>query len=246
MAEDIQKLKYRIDYQFQDMTLLKRALTHRSYASENNLDYDNQRLEFLGDAVLEIVLTDCLFKRYPEEPEGCLTKMRAAMVQKDALNQLASAIGLSDFILLGRGEIESAGATRPSTQADAFEALLGALYLDNGLEAASSFLLPLIDKTFPNPISLIKQVNPKGMLQEYVQKTNGRPPDYITVDVNGPAHDPIYHVKVTTHCGISTIGTGVNRKAAEFSAAKKALAELSKTDPELEKIFGPDTDEGQS
>ncbi len=243
MAEDIQKFKYRINYEFNDISLLRRALTHRSYAAESNLDYDNQRLEFLGDAVLEIVLTDHLFKRYPEETEGCLTKMRAAMVQKGALTRLAKNIGISEFILLGRGEIESDGATRPSTMADAFEAVLGALYLDGGLEAASGFLLPLIQKTFPNPFHLTKQVNPKGMLQEYVQRTKGRPPDYITMNIDGPPHDPIYHVKVITNCGVTTIGTGVNRKAAEFDAAKQALTKLSKTDPELAKIFGAENDE---
>lgn len=243
MAEDIQKFKYRINYTFQDISLLRQALTHRSYASENDLDYDNQRLEFLGDAVLEIVLTDHLYHQYPDEPEGKLTKMRAAMVQKDALSKMANHVGMSEFILLGRGEIESEGATRPSTLADAFEALLGAIYLDAGLEPVRQVLMPFVTACFPNPLSLIRHVNPKGVLQEYIQKNTGRPPEYTTVNVDGPPHDPVYHVEVKTACGTNAEGSGMNRKTAESNAAKNALKKLSKTDPELRKIFGTSLDD---
>jgi ribonuclease-3 len=146
MAKDIETLKQKINYDFKDKALLREALTHRTYAVENSLDYDNQRLEFLGDAVLEIVLSEHLFKLYPEAKEGELTKMRSAMVNQNSLATLARNIKLGAFMITGKGEKENGGSERASTLSDLFEALIGAFYLDADLETVKGFVLELIKK----------------------------------------------------------------------------------------------------
>ncbi len=221
--EDIQKLKYRIDYQFKNMELAKRALTHRSYAAEENLDYDNQRLEFLGDAVLEIIFTEYLFKRYPDEPEGMLTQMRAGLAQEQALAALAREIELGDFLRLGHGEIETGGNDRDSTLADAFEALLGAIYLDSGMKAAKQFILPLVEKLHPEPNQLLLNLNPKGTLQELTQKHWNTAPSYEVIEVMGPDHAPSYTVNVLVNQKVLGSGKAQKRKVAESYAARNAL-----------------------
>ena len=166
MAEDIEKLKDKLNYTFQNRALLREALTHRSYAVENHLSYDNQRLEFLGDAVLEIVLTEHLYHLYKEYNEGLMTKMRSALVQQDALARLARKLELGSFLITGKGELESGGTERDSTLADLFEALLGAYYLDAGFDAARQFILAQFNAEFPEPHRLLTGLNPKGILQE--------------------------------------------------------------------------------
>ena len=159
MAEDIEKLKIIINYTFNERSLLRQALTHRSKAVEAHLDYDNQRLEFLGDAVLEIILSEHLYRKFPRAQEGMLTQIRSAMVQQDTLAALARKMNLGAFILLGNGEIENDGANRDSTLADLFESVLGAVYLDGGLEAARQLVIgqPLALEEHPYPLHFLGQ-----------------------------------------------------------------------------------------
>jgi ribonuclease-3 len=229
MVPDIEKIKNIIHYNFKDKALLRRALTHRSYSAENRLKYDNQRLEFLGDAVLEIILSEYLFKRYPEAQEGKMTKMRAAMVQQDALAKLSRKINLAEFFIIGKGEFETGGRERDSSLADLFEALTGAFYLDAGLERTQQFILPLMEAVFPEPMELIGQLNPKGDLQEYAQRKWSCHPIYSIIETTGPDHSPSYKVEVLLPTPkLSAIGEAGSRKQAESDAARKLLQMITK------------------
>ena len=227
MPDEIEKLKALLPVPFAADQLLLEALTHRSYAVEHNLDYDNQRLEFLGDAVLEIVLTEHLFRRYPKSAEGELTRMRSALVRESALAVLARRINLGRCLRIGRGEQESGGAERESTLADLFEAVLGAFYLGAGFDAVRSFLLPLIEAEFPDPRRLLTEINPKGALQEFSQSRWGEQPQYIVTHVSGPEHQPTYEVEVRLH-GFVAIGRAAGRRAAETRAAQLLLNHLTR------------------
>lgn len=226
MAEDIEKLKFKIGYTFNNRALLKEALTHRSYAVENNLNYDNQRLEFLGDAVLEIILTEHLFNLYPEESEGNMTKMRSALVREEALAQFSQEMSFPDFMYLGKGESDNHGRERNSTIADLFEAIVGAWYLDGGLETVKKFVIDLIERNYPNPKSLLIYLNPKGSLQEYAQRTYGVTPVYQVLHTTGPEHDLMYEVEVNLN-GEKAIGYATSRKNAETHAAAELLKKLN-------------------
>jgi ribonuclease-3 len=223
MNSIIPELEKKLNYQFENKSLLKEALTHRSYAAEKELDYNNQRLEFLGDAVLEIIVTERLYFLYPKALEGDLTKMRSALAQQEALATMASELELSEYIYMGKGELEAGGNKRQSTLSDTFEALLGAIFLDSGMENAKNFLLPLIIKFFPDPSEMLEDLNPKGSLQEYTQKTLGATPRYKILEVTGPDHAPYYKVSVHVRDKQLAEGAASNRKAAETEAAKKAL-----------------------
>ncbi len=237
MAEDIEKFKYKINYEFNNKALLKEALTHRSYTVENNLSYDNQRLEFLGDAVLQILLTEFLYLRYPDKDEGAMTKMRSAMVQQEALAKVARKMELGKFIFAGKGEIESGGADRDSTLSDLFEAFIGAYYLDAGFANVRNFVQNLMNEAFPEPDKLLPALNPKGTLQEYTQKKWGITPEYEVISVTGPDHNPAYLVGVAVNGKINTEGAASNRKQAESQAARNALIKLAESDSSISGIF---------
>ena len=235
MAEDIEKLKIIINYTFNERSLLRQALTHRSKAVEAHLDYDNQRLEFLGDAVLEIILSEHLYRKFPRAQEGMLTQIRSAMVQQDTLAALARKMNLGAFILLGNGEIENDGANRDSTLADLFESVLGAVYLDGGLEAARQLVIGRMEELFPEPEKLLLGLNPKGALQEYTQSKWNTSPVYHTINVSGPDHQPQYEVQVQVH-NMSATGKAQNRRQAESQAAKNLLLIIAREDPQLLKF----------
>lgn len=232
MPEDIEKLKFKIAYDFKDKRLLREAMTHRTYAVENSLPYDNQRLEFLGDAVLEIILSEHLFLLYPDAQEGELTKMRSALVNQSSLAKLARNMDLGNFMITGKGEKESGGCDRDSTLSDLFEALLGAFYLDTDLDTVKTFVLKLVKAEFPDPEKLLLDLNPKGILQEYSQKKWNEPPGYEILSVSGPDHAPVFTVGVTVG-QLRASGTASSRKQAEIEAAKNAILLLSETDSEL-------------
>lgn len=217
------KLQNRIHYTFRDPELLKAALTHRSFATENHLEYSNQRLEFLGDAVLQIILTEYLFHRYRDFQEGELTKLRSALANQDILAEFARDIELGDALLLGHGERETGGACRDSTVSDAMEALLGAMFLDSSLEQVRSFFLGLMLEKYPDPSLLLLSINPKGALQELTQKKYGEPPVYRVIDLSGPDHQPVYTVEVSIRNHPVARATGAKRKTAESNAAQKVL-----------------------
>ncbi|MDD3154137.1 MAG: ribonuclease III [Victivallaceae bacterium] len=222
MSEDIEKLKDAIGYTFRHKELAREALTHRSYAAEARLDYDNQRLEFLGDAVLEIILSERLYRQYPNSPEGELTQMRSAIVRESSLAQLARHLSLGEFLLLGHGEQEADGKERASTLADLYEAMLGAIYLDGGFEAAANFVNRLADVYFPSPLGILESINPKGELQEYTQRRFSVTPEYTVLGVSGPEHQPCFSVKVSA-AGCEALGEAASRKGAERAAAGELL-----------------------
>jgi ribonuclease-3 len=232
MPEDIQKLKNTIKYDFKNKALLREALTHRTYAVENSLNYDNQRLEFLGDAVLEIILSEYLFQLYPDSREGELTKMRSAMVNQSSLATLARKLDLGNYMIVGKGEKENGGIERASTLSDLFEALLGAMYMDSDLDTVRAFVLRLVKEEFPEPEKLLIDLNPKGILQEYSQKEWNEPPEYTILSVSGPDHAPSFNVevKVGEH---SARGSASNRKQAEIEAAKNAIMIISENDSDF-------------
>lgn len=231
MPEDIEKLKFKIDYNFKDKALLREALTHRTYAVENALSYDNQRLEFLGDAVLEIILSEYLFQLYPEAKEGELTKMRSAMVNQHSLAILSRNIELGAFMIVGKGEKENGGCDRDSTLSDLFEALIGAFYLDADWDTVKKFVLELVKEEFPDPHKLLFDLNPKGILQEYSQKKWNEPPIYEILSVSGPDHAPVFTVEVIVD-QVKASGTASSRKQAEIEAAKNAIIIISEKDPD--------------
>ena len=232
MPEDIEKLKKKLGWSFQKPALLKEALTHRSYAVENKLAYDNQRLEFLGDAVLEIILTEYLYNVYPEADEGVMTKMRSALAQQEAIAKLARELDLGGFMYIGRGEAASGGANRDSTLCDLFEAVLGACYLDAGMEFARNFILSLVQSKFPAPHRLLSGLNPKGTLQEYTQHKYGHAPIYTVLNVEGPEHNPVYTVVAEVGENKGS-GQGCSRRQAEFAAAESLLNKFAEHDPSV-------------
>lgn len=217
------KLEQTIGYKFNNQDLLFRALSHSSYANEARLPGgSNERLEFLGDAVLSIVVSEHIFRDYTHLPEGELTKLRASLVCERSLCEFAKSINLGEHIMLGKGEQMTGGRERPSILADAFEALIAAIFLDGGMGAAATFVLRFVD----HELDTHKQgafVDYKTTLQEIIQKNPEERVEYILVDESGPDHAKQFTVEVQLNgC---TIGRGIARskKNAEQQAAKEAL-----------------------
>lgn len=212
---------------------LLEAMTHRSFAVEKNIHFDNQRLEFLGDAVLEIILTDYLFSLYPDADEGIMTKMRSALARESTLAELAKKLSLGDALRVGHGEAESGGGNRVSTLADLFEAVIGALYLNAGFETAKKVITELFAADYPDPKELLDLINPKGALQEYTQRHWGQTPVYHVLQVSGPDHHPDFRVEASLK-NYTAIGVGNSRKAAESEAAGILLDRFREMFPEKE------------
>ena len=231
VVPDLEKLKAQLGVPEQALPHLEEALTHRSYASENQLDYDYQRLEFLGDAVLELVLSESLFRRYPRSDEGEMSKMRSALVREESFARLAREWNLGSYLRLGRGERDSGGADRNSVLADIFEAVIGALFLDCGLEAVKQAVAEPLAKLFPEPLALLRELNPKGTLQELAQERWGAHPTYEILQIRGPGHAQIYEVEVRLRNWVAA-GRGEGRRAAESCAARNLLAYLRRNGDE--------------
>ena len=218
------ELKSQINYVFRDPGLLRLALTHPSVAHELGAPIEtNQRLEFLGDAVLQLVLTRELYETFPGFDEGPLTKARAKLVNRRTLAEHARRIGLGKHLIVSRGEEMHGGRERPSALADTFEALLGAILLDGGFEPAREFILRQFKEAFGGrPVIPILE-NPKGELQELLQSVSAEAPQYQVVSATGPDHDPIFECTVH-HNGMELArGQGKSKKAAESEAALAAL-----------------------
>lgn len=221
---DLEKLQERLGYRFRNIELLRLAVTHPSVAHElgPNIEH-NQRLEFLGDSVLGLVLTRELYLKFPGLSEGPLTKARAQMVNRKALAEQGRQIDLGEFLILSRGEESSGGRTRESALADAFEAVLGAVFLDGGFDAASEFILRSFQSSFNEVNEIPNLDNPKGELQELLQANSPEAPQYEMVSSTGPDHDRVFEC-VVRHCGKELgRGTGKSKKAAESEAALAAL-----------------------
>ena len=217
-------LQNRLGYTFQDEGLLRLALTHPSVAHESPVAAPhNQRLEFLGDAVLSLALTGALYEKFPGLGEGPLTKARAQLVNRRTLAGEARRLGLGSHLILSRGEESSGGRERQSALADAYEALLGALFIDGGYEAAREFILRSFQDVFGALTEIPNLDNPKGELQELLQSRSPAAPQYETTSVSGPDHDRLFECAVF-HGGVELArGRGRSKKEAESCAAFAAL-----------------------
>ncbi len=221
MPESLEKI---IGYKFANSLLLAEAMTHPSLAYETQRPhFDNQRLEYLGDAVLQLILTDELYQAYPAFGEGRLTKVRSRLVSRDALWKFARQIKLFNFLLLGKGEESSGGKERVSNLADAYEALIGAIYLDGGIEATRTFVLSQCVSAIDEAAHEPDEANPKGRLQELLQAISSSSPQYRILQQEGPDHAKIFEVCVEWSGKLLGCGRGYSKKEAEFEAATQAL-----------------------
>jgi ribonuclease-3 len=210
---------------FRDKTLLQRALTHRSYLNETRylLQADNERLEFLGDAVLDFIVGEYLYHRFPEMREGMLTNLRAALVREETLAAFAVQLDLGRHLVMGRGEADSGGRDRPATLCGAFEALVGALFLDQDLEAVKDLLFSLVEPALPQFVDIAAGKDAKSRLQEWSQNTFRATPRYHTAQANGPDHDKQFTVHVVIDGHVWGIGRGRSKQVASMEAAGNAL-----------------------
>jgi ribonuclease-3 len=226
-VSNLAALQERLGYMFQDVTLLQLALTHPSVAHElAGTVAHNQRLEFLGDSVLGLVLSTELYEKFPGVSEGPLTKARAQLVNRRSLAEQARNLRLGEHLILSRGEESSGGRQRQSALADAYEALLGAIFLDGGFEVARDVILRSFRDAFGELTSIPNLENPKGELQEMLQAESSEPPQYELTSATGPDHDRIFECAVL-HGGLELArGTGKSKKEAESQAALAALNAL--------------------
>lgn len=225
MPKDFKSFEQNIGIAFNDAELLRQAFTHRSYLNEHRGEVQghNERLEFLGDAVLELIVTHFLYEKFPGKPEGELTAYRAALVNAVTLSEVAQALGMNDFLLLSRGEAKDVGRARGVLLANAIEALVGALYLDQGYDAAKDFiarhLFPKLDEIVRNRL----WQDPKSTLQERAQEVEGITPSYKVLSESGPDHAREFRVGVYLHSRKLAEGVGKSKQEAEAAAAKAAL-----------------------
>ncbi len=225
---ELSKLEKTIGYKFTNKALLKEALTHRSYINENPKwgIPDNERLEFLGDAVLELSVTEELFKRFPERKEGAMTSYRAALVNYVMLGKIAIEMGLEKFVLLSRGEARDAGKAREVILANAMESLIGAIYLDGGQDAARKFINDFVLEHLAEVLKAGSYRDSKSMLQEKVQEKMKVTPVYKVLSQTGPDHAKVFNVGVYFGDKLIAKGEGSSKQEAEEAAAKEALAGL--------------------
>ena len=227
-AASLQKLQQRLQYTWQDRSLLRRALVHSSFTYENRdgEDYNNERLEFLGDAVLQLIVSEYYYLQFYEKPEGELSKMRALTVCEPSLAKVAGVLELGRYILLGKGEERSGGRTRPSLMADAFEAVLGSIYLDGGFAEARRVALHQLAGVIEDVVAGHAMKDNKSELQEILQRDSSEHVDYRIVDEQGPDHDKVFTAVVRHRDKKLGEGRGRSKKEAEQQAAGMALAQM--------------------
>ena len=218
-------IEKKIGIVFKDKALLEKAFTHRSYLNENRglgLEH-NERLEFLGDAVLELVVTDFLYKKYPKKPEGEMTSLRSALVNSTMLAEISSSLNFSEYLLLSRGEAKDKGRARQYILANTFESVVGAIYLDQGYDSANKFigefLLPKITEVEEKRL----WIDAKSFFQEQAQEKFGQTPQYKTLKDHGPDHDKVFTVGVFVGEDLIAEGSGKSKQDAEQEAARNAL-----------------------
>ena len=226
---DISTLEERIGYSFKNKNILKEALTHSSYANELKARKQeavcNERLEFLGDSVLSVVVSEYLFEKFSSNPEGELTQRRALLVQSASLAAYSRSIGLGDHLYLGHGEEKNRGRERQSTLENAFEALVAAIYLDageNGLDEVRRFVLPIVDKYLEENYDY-KHIDAKTELQQIIQQAEGDFLEYVVIAERGPDHKKEFEVVARLNSNIIGRGKGNSKREAEQNAAKEAL-----------------------
>jgi len=230
----LELLEKKLDYSFKDKDILKKALTHSSYSNEvkhKERLVCNERLEFLGDSVLSLIVSDFIYNNYTQFDEGILTRVRASVVCEGSLYEFASELELGSFMYLGHGELISQGRKRKSILADAFEAVLAAIYLDGGMEKAKKFLLPIIKLAIEKAATGTNE-DYKSMLQKIVQQTPEENLEYILVSEEGPPHDRYFTFNVMLNSNLLGTGRGRSKREAEQLAAEEALKLLGAIDEE--------------
>ncbi len=219
----MKKLEENLGYKFNNITLLQNALTHSSYANEAHTAYgSNERLEFLGDAVLSVIVADYIYKNFGKLPEGELTKLRASLVCEKSLYTFSKQLGVGEYLKLGRGEAANGGAERPSLLADAFEAILAAVYLDSGIEEARKLVMRFVLEELKNTDNEVFK-DYKTCLQEVIQRNPEERLSYVLIAESGPDHDKRFTVEVHLNSNVLGTGVGKSKKLAEQAAAKEAL-----------------------
>jgi ribonuclease III len=221
----MKELQEKINYHFIEIEILRRALTHPSARHESNLDEDNQRLEFLGDAVIGLLTAEFGYHRYKHMQEGQLTMLRSGAASTGALAGLARSLQLGAYLELGKGEENSGGRDRDNNLADALEALIGACYLDGGMAAARQVFAKIFQPMLERNSAHVLHRNPKGELQERAQAQGWPNPEYTILSEEGPAHRPTFIVQVETADGRTATGSGNSKRAAEVEAANALLAQ---------------------
>lgn len=226
MSKELQK---KLGVKFNDPELLKRALTHRSYLNENrSVDKSNERLEFLGDAVLELIVSDYLYREYSERPEGDLTSFRSAIVRTESLAQASRELGYGEYLRLAKGEEESGGRDKDYILANTFEAILGAIYIDQGYEVCKELVTKSLISKIENIVKNRLDIDSKTRIQEVVQSKYGRTPTYVVLKEHGPDHNKKFVVGVKVGNKIIGKGRGTSKQRAEEDAAKKGLEYIEK------------------
>ena len=222
---NFERLEKSIGYTFKDKNLLKKALTHTSYAYENKTE-SNEKLEFLGDSILEYISSKYIYSNYKKLREGEMTKVRAEVVCEDSLYKIAKLHNFSDFILIGKSEANSGGNSKPAILADSIEATIAAIYFDGGLEAAEKFIITNLKDAIEKSTKHVGMKDHKTVLQEKLQENGDISIKYTVIKEIGPDHDKIFTVKVEADGRELAIGEGRTKKAAEMDAAGKALEKL--------------------
>lgn len=218
----LEKLEQSIGYTFKNKELLKKALTHTSYAYENKVE-SNEKLEFLGDSILEFVSSKYLYSHYPKLREGEMTKVRAEVVCEDSLYEVAKKHNFSDFLKLGRSEIANHGKERPAILADSVEAIIAAIYIDSNIENAEKFILKNLKEAIEIASKNVGMKDYKTVLQEKLQTKGTVHIEYITIEEKGPDHNKTFTVELKVNGEVKSQGKGRSKKEAEMQAAKKAL-----------------------
>ena len=221
----MQTIEEKIGYNFQNKELLKKALTHTSYAYENNIE-SNEKLEFLGDSILEFVSSKYLYENYPELKEGEMTKVRATVVCEKSLYKVAKEHDFSDFLYLGRSERKMGGSQRPAILADSVEAVIAAIYLDGGIKEAEKFIIQSLKKDIAMATKHVGDKDYKTVLQEKLQEHGDVKIEYQMLKEEGPDHNKSFEVQVSCNGEVLAKGRGKSKKEAQMNAAKKALENL--------------------
>ncbi len=221
----IEKFEEEIGYSFKNKKLLEKALTHTSYAYENKVD-SNEKLEFLGDSILEYISSDYLYKDYSNLSEGEMTKVRAQVVCEESLYKIAKKHNFSDFLFLGKSEVVNNGKERQSVLADSVEAVIAAIYLDSGIEEAKKFIISNLEGPINEAVKHVGQKDYKTVLQEKLQENGIAHIEYKIIKEEGPDHAKTFTSEVIYNGKILAVGIGKTKKAAEMEAAKKALEEV--------------------
>lgn len=227
VQESLEEFTQRLNLPITNYLLLSRALTHRSYLNEHtDAIEDNERLEFLGDAVLDFLVGDWLYNHFPEMAEGDLTRLRSALVRTEQLSEFAQFINLGAVLRLGRGEEDGGGRQRPALLCGAFEALVGALYLNTGLQAVTDFMVPLLKDAVLLILNERRDHDSKSLLQEWVQSQGFGPPVYRIIGTTGPEHEKFFEVQVVVDGQVYGSGCGHSKQLAAKAAARNALDSL--------------------